>query len=290
MIATGDLSGFSLPDLIQIMALEEVTGVLHLEGPRRRARLAVEKGRIVAAACGPKVGEDAVYALFLWDEATFRWSEGEAPSDVPPVTTDLVDLAREGLRRRDAWRAAEAVLPSLDATYALRPGAATTDDKLAAALREPVTIGALGRLLGCSPAEAAEYLVRLWEEGLLAANLPEQEVAWASLLKVLTGVRRRFSEISGLRMTEAFEQQIVALADGVGVDVRWTDGRLEVVDPPPEASAEAAIALLGAVAEQASRLHGQGPIVRWCRQEVATLEEPGRVLLLGRWPLVAQGA
>lgn len=290
MIATGDLSGFSLPDLIQIMALEEVTGVLHLEGPRRRARLAVEQGRIVAAACGPKVGEDAVYALFLWDEATFRWSEGEPPSDVPPVTTDLVDLAREGLRRRDAWRAAEAALPSLDATYCVRPGADTGDERLTAALREPVTIGALGRLLGCSPAEAAEHLVRLWEAGCLDATLPEQEVAWAALLKVLTGVRRRFSEISGLRMTEAFEQQILALADEAGVDVRWADGVLEVVDPPAEATADSAVQVLGAVADEASRLHGQGPIIRWCRQEVALLDEPGRLLLQGRWPVVAQGA
>lgn len=290
MIAAGDLSSFSLPDLIQIMALEEVTGVLHLEGPRRKARLAVDKGRIVAAACGPKVGEDAVYALFLWDEATFSWAEGEAPTDVPPVTTDLVDLAREGLRRRDSWRLAGTVLPSLDATYRLRDGFAQPAGRLGELLGAPMAIGELGRALGCSPAEAAEHLVRLWEEGLLEARLPESELAWLALVRVLTGVRRRFAEISGLRMTEAFERHVLKAADGVAVELRWDDGRLEILEPPAEASAQDAVGVLATVADEAARLHGQGPTTRWCRQEVAALDEPGRGLLTAIWPLVAVGA
>ncbi|MBM3266805.1 MAG: DUF4388 domain-containing protein [Candidatus Sericytochromatia bacterium] len=268
MIPEGSLSEFSLPDLLQIISMEAGTGTLRLAAPGRQGTLEADGGVLIGAQCGPKVGEEAVYALFLWEDGAFRWEPGSVGQIERNVGVGLDDLTREGIARRDKWRQAKQTLPSLNAIYRRKAGAEPSADWPADTLRAwealetGFTIGDLGRRLELTPAIAAAALIPIFTAGALDAEIPETEAAWMLFRKALAGLVGRFTDISGLRMTESMESFLAERGVAHGLDLIASGGRLLEADRPAGEFVTACKAALADVTEYMARLHGASFVER----------------------------
>ncbi|MBI6545511.1 MAG: DUF4388 domain-containing protein [Cyanobacteria bacterium NC_groundwater_1444_Ag_S-0.65um_54_12] len=271
MIPRGSLSEFGLPDLLQIISMEAGTGSLTLAAPGRKGLLEAENGIIVGAVCGPKTGEDAVYALFLWEGGDFSWDQGIVGSLARNVTANLGDLTREGIQRRDMWRLAKQGLPSLNATFRKKAEVLSNNwDEQAMAAWDAIatgtTIGELGRRLGISPALAAHSLLVLWNSGALEAEIPSAEVAWLMFQRVLNEWVRRFADISGIRMNDGLETFLTERGIWYGLEVQNYEQNLLIGDLPTSDPLRTCTAFLAEVAEYIARLHGTDFVERAIRE------------------------
>ncbi len=268
MIPEGSLSEFSLPDLLQIISMEAGTGTLRLSAPGRQGTLEADGGVFIGASCGPKTGEEAVYALFLWEDGLFRWEPGSVGHIERNVGVGLDDLTREGIARRDMWSLAKRTLPSLNAIYRRKPGAEPAADwpenalRAWAVLEEGMRIGDLGRKLELSPAVAADALLPIFGAGALDAEIPESEAAWDLFRKALAGLVGRFTDISGLRMTESLEAFLVERGAAHGLELQASGGRLVEGEQPTGDFVPACAAALADVMEYMTRLHGASFVER----------------------------
>lgn len=262
MIPQGSLTEFSLSDLLQIVSMEAATGTLELSAPGRSGSIEAVKGAITAAACGPKAGDEAVYALFLWEGGQFTWLPETTGRLNGRVELPLGDLSREGIHRRDLWREARESLPSLDAVFRRKPGASPAEDwpreaqDAWNALEHGLTVGDLGRKLQVSPAMAAQALIVPWQAGALEAEFPAAELSWILFGRLLTDLVSRFSDISGLKMTEALLAQLLERAQAAGLDLQRRGAKVAIGDRPQEDPTEACRVLLADASAYASRLHG----------------------------------
>lgn len=269
MIPEGSLSEFSLPDLLQIISMEAGTGTLRLAAPGRQGSLEADAGVLIGASCGPKVGEDAVYALFLWEDGAFRWEPGAVGSLGRNVGVGLDDLTREGIARRDMWRLAKQALPSLNAIYRRKPTAEPVSDwpedarnAWSALKDEGFTVGNLGRKLDVPPARAAYALVPMWNSGAIEAEIPETEAAWSLFRSVLAALVGRFTDISGLRMTETMEAFLAEKGAVNGIELQASGGRLMEGEAPSGDFVPSCAAVLADVVEWMGRLHGASFVER----------------------------
>jgi hypothetical protein len=60
---TGELEGFGLPELLQILAQGKKSGVLAIMGDASQGSLTLMSGRLVDVRAGETVGEDAFFSL-----------------------------------------------------------------------------------------------------------------------------------------------------------------------------------------------------------------------------------
>ncbi len=60
--------------------------------------------------------EESIYDIFSWNEAEFRFHDGEVPSsNLIPTDLDVAAIILEGARRADEWMRIREVIPSLQA-------------------------------------------------------------------------------------------------------------------------------------------------------------------------------
>ena len=278
MIPQGSLLEFSLSDVLQIVSMEEATGTLELSAPGRSGTIEAQRGSITAAVCGPKLGDDAVYALFLWEDGQFIWTPNSTGRIQGPVELPLGDLSREGIHRRDLWRMAREVLPSLNAVFRRKPGAEPAADWTPAnlgawnALDVGLTVGDLGRRLQVSPAVAAQALLAPWQAGALEAEFPASELSWLLFGRLMGDLVSRFADISGLKMTEALAGFLSERARSRGLDVQIRAGKFIPGEPPQEDPTPGCREMLAEVSEYASRLHGVEFIDRLYSDHVRTAQ------------------
>ncbi|MBU6428104.1 MAG: DUF4388 domain-containing protein [Cyanobacteria bacterium REEB65] len=295
MIPEGNLSEFSLADLLQIVSLEEGTGTLSLAATGRSGAIVVNRGAIVSATCGPKAGDEAVYALFLWEGGQFRWEPDRLDALAASVTMGLSDLTREGISRRDLWHVARDTLPSLDAVFCRKSGAVADeswgeDAKRAwEVLGDGLTIGDLGRRLGVSPAVAANALVEPWQAGTLDAQYPPSELAWIAFGRLLAEIVTKFAEISGLKMIEGLADWLSDRAQRLGLDVQVKQEAVLLGETPTDDPTEACRAVLADAIDQVARIHGREFIDRLCRDHLQSAT-PAEQSALGRLGLDARTA
>jgi len=66
---------------------------------------------------------DIIYDLFLWEEATFEFFDGEPlPSDAIRIQVEAQSVIMEGIYRLDEWSRYRAVIPSDRTFFELNPG------------------------------------------------------------------------------------------------------------------------------------------------------------------------
>ncbi|MCJ7795536.1 MAG: DUF4388 domain-containing protein [Thermoleophilia bacterium] len=100
---TGEIRGFHLPELLQVLGQSKKTGVLTLYGGVAEGTLTLYNGRLVAARAGGASGEEAFYALLQNLEGRFSFvaSAPEAPDPHPsvakrPLEVLLLDATSRG--------------------------------------------------------------------------------------------------------------------------------------------------------------------------------------------------
>jgi DNA-binding response OmpR family regulator len=113
----GDLADISMIDLLQTIATNGKSGVIHLRNRAgARAEVYFRRGAVVDAEVGRLSGADAVYRLFSWNEGSFE-VEWRNIRRRDTVASSAPALLMEGMRRLDEWTRALETLPPLGAVF-----------------------------------------------------------------------------------------------------------------------------------------------------------------------------
>jgi|SRR5438128_3903434 len=113
MAFQGSLAELHLPDIIQLISVSGKTGVFHLVDGQHRGQIYLHEGRIVHAQLEEISGEEAVYALAIWNQGDFKFEPG-TPSEVKTISKSNTNLLMEAARRLDEWRVLQKKIPSVD--------------------------------------------------------------------------------------------------------------------------------------------------------------------------------
>src|SRR5687768_17494068 len=113
MAFQGSLAELHLPDIIQLISVSGKTGVFHLMDGPLRGQIFLHEGRIVHAQIDDVSGEEAVYALAIWNQGDFKFEPG-APSEVRTISKSNTNLLMEAARRLDEWRVLSKKIPSTE--------------------------------------------------------------------------------------------------------------------------------------------------------------------------------
>src|SRR5688572_4861979 len=113
MAFQGSLKELPLPDIIQLVSVSGKTGKFTLTRNGDRGFIYLKNGQMVHALVGELVGEEAIYALAIWNQGEFQFSAGEEP-DRQTITKSNTNLLMEAARRLDEWRVLSKKVPSID--------------------------------------------------------------------------------------------------------------------------------------------------------------------------------
>jgi len=113
MAFQGSLAELHLPDIVQLMSVSGKTGVFHLTDGALKGEIYLHNGQIVHAQFEDTQGEDAVYALAIWNKGDFRFEVGVA-TEARTVSKSNTNLLMEAARRLDEWRVLAKKIPSVD--------------------------------------------------------------------------------------------------------------------------------------------------------------------------------
>jgi CheY-like chemotaxis protein len=117
----GSLADMGIVDLIQTFEVSRKSGIVHLFYESGDAHIHFRDGKVVDAALGALVGEEAVYRALLLNEGTFEveFCKVDNP-DLIEVTTQ--GLLMEGMRRVDEWGKLLESLPALTTVFEVHSG------------------------------------------------------------------------------------------------------------------------------------------------------------------------
>jgi hypothetical protein len=126
----GSLKELPLADIVQLVAVSGKTGMFSLTRGAEKGAVYIQNGQITHAKVNDVEGEDAIYALALWNEGQFQFSAG-IEGDSRTITRSNTNLLMEAARRSDEWKILSKKIPTTDAVPQLvcREG-----------LSEPVTL------------------------------------------------------------------------------------------------------------------------------------------------------
>jgi len=113
MAFQGSLAELHLPDIIQLISVSGKTGVFHLTDGAHSGEIFLHEGRIVHAQLEEISGEEAVFALAIWNHGEFRFEPGVA-TDARTITKNNTNLLMEAARRLDEWHVLAKKIPSTD--------------------------------------------------------------------------------------------------------------------------------------------------------------------------------
>jgi hypothetical protein len=87
--------------------------VFHLIDGHLKGQIYLLEGRIVHATLDDVSGEEAVYALAIWNQGEFKF-EPAAASEVRTISKSNTNLLMEAARRLDEWRVLSKKIPSVE--------------------------------------------------------------------------------------------------------------------------------------------------------------------------------
>jgi CheY-like chemotaxis protein len=105
-----------LPDLIQIYAIGQTTGMLRIHRGGERGEIYFDSGCITHATCGDAEGEAAFYRIMTWDGGAFSMENGTRAT-TRTIQSSWQELLLEGCRLSDEAQAREttgALPPTLE--------------------------------------------------------------------------------------------------------------------------------------------------------------------------------
>jgi len=109
----GSLKELPLPDIIQLVSVSGKTGKFSLTRDNERGSIFLKSGQMVHAVVGDLIGEEAIYALAIWNHGEFQFEPG-AETDRQTISKSNTNLLMEAARRLDEWRVLSKKVPSVD--------------------------------------------------------------------------------------------------------------------------------------------------------------------------------
>ena len=100
----GSISTFSIPEIVQTLALNGRSGILAISGEESEAEIYFDKGLIHQVSFDGLEGEQAFYQLLAWEKGQFQFQPAETLPVTRKIHKDTMQLLMEGLRRLDEGR------------------------------------------------------------------------------------------------------------------------------------------------------------------------------------------
>lgn len=113
MAFQGSLKELPLPDIIQLVSVSGKTGKFTLSRDAEQGFIYLKNGQMTHAQVGELLGEEAIYALAIWNHGEFQFSPNEEP-DRQTITKSNTNLLMEAARRLDEWRVLSKKIPAVD--------------------------------------------------------------------------------------------------------------------------------------------------------------------------------
>lgn len=113
MAFQGSLKELPLPDIIQLVSVSGKTGKFTLSRDADRGFIYLKNGQMVHAQTGDLIGEEAIYALAIWNQGEFQFTPGDEP-ERQTIAKSNTNLLMEAARRLDEWRVLSKKIPSVD--------------------------------------------------------------------------------------------------------------------------------------------------------------------------------
>ena len=114
----GSLNELPLADIVQLVAVSGKTGMFSMTRASEKGYVYLQNGQITHAKVGDVEGDDAIYALALWNQGTFQFSPG-VESDAHSITRSNTNLLLEAARRSDEWKILSRKIPGTDSVPVL---------------------------------------------------------------------------------------------------------------------------------------------------------------------------
>ncbi|MGQ0508840.1 MAG: DUF4388 domain-containing protein [Myxococcaceae bacterium] len=179
----GALGQLSLPDLLQVLAMNRRSGRLSLMRDPERGEIHVANGRPVNARVGPVEGEKAFFRLLTWSEGTFAFMPSTTQGR-ERISRGMDDALLEGLRQADELARLATKLPARHLRVELAADADLTTQtqhpvtaQVVEALNQPRTVADVVDLATAVDLDVVAALVTLLEKGV--ARVSEVEDAQA---------------------------------------------------------------------------------------------------------------
>jgi hypothetical protein len=113
MAFQGSLKELPLADIVQLVAVAGKTGMFALTRGSENGVVYIQGGQITHSKLGDIEGEDAIYALALWNAGDFQFSAG-VETDTRTITRSNTNLLMEAARRSDEWKILSKKIPATD--------------------------------------------------------------------------------------------------------------------------------------------------------------------------------
>jgi DNA-binding response OmpR family regulator len=181
---SGSTQDMAVVDLLQTFEVSRKGGVVHLRGPTQEGHIYFRDGKVIDAELGRLRGEEAIYRVLIWNEATFEVEFRSIPNeDVIGGSTQAILM--EGMRRVDEWGRLCEQLPSLTTVFEIDHNQLLErlneiPDELNGILRLFDAKRTLADVVDDSPFEDLSTLstiTKLYFEGLLVPRPEEAEVS-----------------------------------------------------------------------------------------------------------------
>ena len=114
----GSLNELPLSDIVQLVAVSGKTGMFAMTHASEKGYVYLQNGHITHAKLGEVEGEDAIYALALWNHGTFQFSPG-VESEARTISRSNTNLLLEAARRSDEWKILSKKIPGTDSVPVL---------------------------------------------------------------------------------------------------------------------------------------------------------------------------
>jgi CheY-like chemotaxis protein len=112
-VLSGSLQEKSFPEAFQLALAYGKSGTLVLTHGDANGRVYLQDGAVVHAEAYPLSGEEAFYALALWNRGLFSYTVGEV-SPEQSIGKPGTSLLMEATRRMDEWNLISSKIPSFD--------------------------------------------------------------------------------------------------------------------------------------------------------------------------------
>jgi hypothetical protein len=109
----GSLNELPLSDIVQLVAVSGKTGMFSMTRGSEKGYVYLHSGQITHAKLGEIEGEDAIYALALWNQGTFQFAPG-VESEARTISRSNTNLLLEAARRSDEWKILSRKIPGTD--------------------------------------------------------------------------------------------------------------------------------------------------------------------------------
>jgi Domain of unknown function (DUF4388) len=226
MAFQGSLKELPLPDIIQLVSVSGKTGKFTLAREADRGYIYLKNGQMVHASVGELVGEEAIYALAIWNHGDFQFTAAEEP-ERQTITKSNTNLLMEAARRLDEWRVLSKKIPSVD----LVPELAVRENRHEQITLNPQewllitridggrSIGDIGKTLNMSSFDVAKILYGMITAELvtlkkkISAGLDDDENG--ELVDLAARIRAVAEECIGGSAHKTIEKHFLAALDGI---------------------------------------------------------------------------